>query len=69
MRVAARLGLALLGVLEGKKEVYAFSPSTLTVAEGDTAHFTFVNPQDDEHWFFLPDCTVRLPPQSQTRAT
>ena len=69
------------GVLEGK-EVYAFSPSTLTVVEGDTVHFTFVNPEDDEHWFFLPDCTeedkesfvlpdctVRLPGQTRTHAT
>ena len=69
------------GVLEGK-EVYAFSPSTITVVEGDTLHFTFVNPEDDEHWFFLPDCSdedkesfvlpdcaVRLPGQTQTRAT
>jgi plastocyanin len=69
------------GVLEGK-EVYAFSPSTLTVVEGDTVHFTFVNPEDDEHWFFLPDCTaedeesfvlpdcaVRLPAQARTYAT
>jgi plastocyanin len=69
------------GVLEGK-EVYAFSPSTLTVVEGDTVHFTFINPEDDEHWFFLPDCSgekgesfvlpdcaVRLPPQRATRAT
>jgi plastocyanin len=69
------------GVLEGK-EVYAFSPSTLTVVEGDTVHFTFINPEDDEHWFFLPDCTeedkesfvlpecaMRLPPQTETHAT
>jgi plastocyanin len=27
------------GVLEGK-EVYAFSPSTITVIVGDTIHFT-----------------------------
>ena len=27
------------GVLDGK-EVYAFSPSTVTVIEGDTVHFT-----------------------------
>ena len=31
------------GVLEGK-EVYAFSPSTLTVVEDDTVRFTFVRP-------------------------
>jgi plastocyanin len=34
-------------VLDGK-EVYAFSPSTLTVVQGDTIQFTFVNPEDDE---------------------
>lgn len=69
------------GVLEGK-EVYAFSPSTLTVVEGDTVHITFINPEDDEHGFFLPgctglagesfvlpDCAVRLPPDSRTQAT
>jgi plastocyanin len=69
------------GVLEGK-EVYAFSPSTLTVVEGDTAHFTFINPEDDEHSFafpdcsesdresfVLPDCSVRLPGESVTHAT
>lgn len=31
------------GVLDGK-EVYAFSPSTITVVEGDTIHFVFINP-------------------------
>ena len=44
------------GVLQGK-EVYGFSPSTLVVVEGDTIHFTLVNPEDDEHSFSLPDCT------------
>jgi plastocyanin len=69
------------GVLEGK-EVYAFSPSTFTVVEGDTVRFTFVNPEDDAHSFVLPDCTeedkesfvvpdcaVRLPAQKVTHAT
>jgi plastocyanin len=56
------------GVLDGK-EVYAFSPSTLTVVEGDTIHFTFVNPEDDEHSFVLPDFTVALPGQQVTHAT
>jgi plastocyanin len=64
------------GVLDGK-EVYAFSPSTLVVVEGDTIHFTFINPEDDEHTFFLhdcpdtaadsfvlPDCEVRIPGQT-----
>src|SRR5581483_4075326 len=45
------------GVLDGK-EVYAFSPSTLTVVQGDTVHFTFINPEDDVHSFVLPDLAV-----------
>jgi len=56
------------GVLDGK-EVYGFSPSTLTVVEGDTIHFTFINPEDDLHSFVLPDLAVPLPPQHVTRAT
>ena len=56
------------GVLEGK-EVYAFSPSTVTVVEGDTIHFTFFNPEDDVHSFVLPDLVVPLPPKQKTTAT
>jgi len=56
------------GVLEGK-EVYAFSPSTMTVVEGDTIHFTFVNPEDDDHSFVLPDFVVPLPPQKSFDTT
>jgi plastocyanin len=69
------------GILEGK-EVYAFSPSTVTVVEGDTVLFTLINPEDDDHGFLLPgcasddvgsfvppDCGVDLPPQRVTRAT
>jgi plastocyanin len=56
------------GVLEGK-EVYAFSPSTITVFEGDTIHFTFINPEDDVHSFVLPDLAVSLPGQKTTTAT
>lgn len=55
------------GVLDGK-EVYAFSPSTITVVEGDTIHFTFINPEDDLHSFVLPDLAVSLPPQKTTTA-
>ncbi len=56
------------GVLEGK-EVYAFSPSTLTVVEGDTIHFTFINPEDDDHSFVLPDLAVPLPGGTIRHAT
>ncbi len=56
------------GVLEGK-EVYAFSPSTVTVVEGDTIHFTLINPEDDVHSFVLPDLAVSLPGQKTTTAT
>ena len=55
------------GVLDGK-EVYAFSPSTITVVEGDTINFTFINPEDDLHSFVLPDLAVSLPPQKMTTA-
>ena len=56
------------GVLEDK-EVYAFSPSTLTVVEGDTIHFTIFNPEDDMHSFVLPDLAVPLPGGKATTAT
>jgi len=56
------------GVLDGK-EVYAFSPSTVTVVEGDTIHFTLMNPEDDAHSFVLPDLAVSLPGQKTTTAT
>ncbi len=56
------------GALDGK-EVYAFSPSTVTVVEGDTIHFTFINPEDDVHSFVLPDLVVPLPPDHITTAT
>ena len=50
------------GVLDGK-EVYAFSPSSITVVEGDTIRFTLINPEDDDHSFVLPDLAVPLPPK------
>jgi uncharacterized cupredoxin-like copper-binding protein len=56
------------GVLDGK-EVYAFSPSTVTVVEGDTIRFTLINPEDYDHSFVLPDLVVPLPPQQTTRVT
>ncbi len=56
------------GLLEGK-EVYAFSPSSITVVEGDTIHFTLINAEDDDHSFVLPDFAVALPPQKRTDAT
>lgn len=56
------------GVLEGK-EVYGFSPSTITVVEGDTVRFTIVNPEDDVHSFVLPDLAVPLPGNQKTEAT
>ncbi len=56
------------GVLDGK-EVYAFSPSTITVVEGDTIHLTLINPEDDLHSFVLPDFAVVLPGGKTTEAT
>lgn len=56
------------GVLDGK-EVYGFVPSTITVAAGDTIHFHFVNPEDDEHNFVLRDLFVKLPGQTVVDTT
>ena len=53
------------GVLAGK-EVYAFSPSTITVMAGDTLHLSLINPEDDDHAFVLSDLFVKLAPQSKT---
>jgi uncharacterized cupredoxin-like copper-binding protein len=55
------------GVLEGK-EVYAFVPNSLTVVQGDTIHFTLINPEDDVHSFVLPGLSVSLRPQSKVLA-
>jgi plastocyanin len=55
------------GVLEGK-EVYTFVPSSLTVVQGDTIHFTLINPEDDAHSFVLPGLAVTLRPQSKVLA-
>ena len=56
------------GTLDGK-EVYAFSPSTITVVEGDTLHLTLINPEDDVHSFVLPDFAVSLAPNKTVTAT
>ena len=56
------------GILDGK-EVYGFSPSTVTVIEGDTIQFTFINPEDDAHSFVMSDLAVSLPGQKTTTAT
>jgi len=51
------------GVLDGK-EVYGFDPSTITVVAGDTIHFHFVNPEDDDHNFVVQNLFVKLPGQT-----
>jgi uncharacterized cupredoxin-like copper-binding protein len=56
--------LAPGGVLSGK-EVYAFSPNTITAVSGDTLRLTLLNPEDDDHAFVLRDFFVKLPPQSR----
>jgi uncharacterized cupredoxin-like copper-binding protein len=56
------------GVLAGK-EVYAFSPSTITAVTGDTLRLTLLNPEDDDHAFVLRDFFVKLPPQSRVDTT
>jgi plastocyanin len=56
------------GVLAGK-EVYAFSPSTITVVAGDTLSLTLLNPEDDDHSFVMSDFFVKLPPQGKVDTT
>jgi uncharacterized cupredoxin-like copper-binding protein len=56
------------GVLAGK-EVYAFSPSTITAVSGDTLRITLLNPEDDDHAFVLRNFFVKLPPQSRVDTT
>jgi plastocyanin len=56
------------GVLAGK-EVYAFSPSTITVVAGDTLALTLLNPEDDDHSFVMSDFFVKLPPQGKLDTT
>lgn len=56
------------GVLSGK-EVYAFSPSTITVVAGDTLALTLLNPEDDDHAFAMSDFYVKLPPQGKVDTT
>ena len=63
-----RQDFAAGGILDGK-EVYAFLPSTVTVVEGDTVQFTFINPEDDEHQFTMADLSITLPGQKTTTAT
>lgn len=56
------------GVLEGK-EVYAFTPATVTVMAGDTLRLTLLNPEDDAHTFVMPGLALALPGQSRTDTT
>ena len=51
------------------KEVYAFSPSTITVVAGDTLALTLLNPEDDDHAFAMSDFYVKLPPQGKVDTT
>jgi plastocyanin len=56
------------GTLEGK-EVWGFSPDTLTVYEGDTVNVTVVNPSGDDHTFTLPDVGFNLLVKAQSTAS
>ena len=56
------------GVLDGK-EVYAFSPSTITAVAGDTLKLSLINPEDDDHSFVLHDLFVKIPPQGHIDTT
>jgi plastocyanin len=56
------------GVLDGK-EVWGFSPSTLTVYAGDTVHVIVVNPSGDDHTFTLPSAGFNLYVKAQSTAS
>lgn len=56
------------GILRDK-EVWAFSPSSLTVYEGDTVHITVVNPSGDDHTFTLSSVGFDLYVKAQSKAS
>jgi plastocyanin len=56
------------GVLYGK-EVYAMSPSTIVVYQGDTVRLTIVNPEDDAHTISFPDQGVTVTVKGESTAT
>lgn len=56
------------GVLYGK-EVYAMSPSTIVVYQGDTVRLTIVNPEDDAHTISFPDQGVTVTVRGESTAT
>jgi len=56
------------GILNGK-EVWGFSPSSLTVYQGDTVHVTLVNPSGDDHTFTLPNVSFDLHVKAQSTAS
>jgi len=47
------------GVLAGK-EVWGWSPSSITIFEGDTVNVTVVNPSSDDHTFTVPELAYNL---------
>ncbi|HEX9312297.1 MAG TPA: cupredoxin domain-containing protein [Actinomycetota bacterium] len=48
------------GGLLQDKEVWGFSPNTLTVYGGDTVNVTVINPGDDPHTFTIPEVNFSL---------
>src|SRR5438105_2655988 len=48
------------------KEVWAFSPNTLTVYAGDTVHVTVVNPGDDPHTFTISEMNFSMNVKGQS---
>jgi plastocyanin len=59
------------GGLLRNKEVWAFSPNTLTVYQGDTVRVTVVNPGDDPHTFTIGEVgfSMSVPGQTQKQGT
>lgn len=53
------------GMLDGK-EVYGFSPTSITVYAGDTVDLTLVNPEDDTHTFTISDLNLNAEMKGQS---
>ncbi len=56
------------GLLAGK-EIWGFSPSSLTVYQGDTVDLTLVDPSGDPHTFTVPDLGFNLNVKAEASAS
>ncbi len=57
------------GGLLQDKEVWAFSPNTLTVYQGDTVNVTVFNPGDDPHTFTIAEMNFSISVEGGSQTT